>query len=517
LLLAVFVTALMPACARAQPARPLTESEVVKRVQLLTPDELVAELGRRGVDFAADDDALSRLEKAGASRAVLDAVRKAAPSARPAAGLRAVTYDHILELVKAGVDEAVVLKRLENSPTRFTLSADQVDALKRAGAGDKVLAAMQGASAGAGAGGMGDVTDLVLILDCSGSMIDKTKDGRTKMEVAKEVISDLILSVPDGRRLCLIVYGHNRELKCQAVEVVQELAPMDVTLKLRLVAGVERLQPVGCTPIALALRTAGRELARAQGNSGLILLTDGMETCNGDPNREAAKLAEVPGLKFGIHVIGFDVEPKERAAVEGIARAGKGQFYDARSAEKLQHTVAALRKEIVKGAAPKLNEDSPEIKALLEALKDRDGAVRREAADGLRRAGVRSPAVVDALKQRIADDVWIPKPRFVGTKPTGDPVYGGKQAALDALRELAPDEVSPALQMACKSRNADVRAWAAGELTHPSASAAADDPAASPAPPAALPAPVRGLAPQAPLLQQPPKKRFVGFGRDQGK
>ncbi len=506
-LLAVVVAGLSQAGARAEPpARPLTEAEVIKRVELLTDDELVAELGRRGVDFAADDGTMARLEKAGASGAVREAVRKAAPSARPAAKGKTVTYEQVIELLKAGVEEPVVLRRLENSPTRFVLDEAQVEGLKRAGATDRVLAAMQGAPAAglARAGGVGDVTDLVLILDCSGSMVDRTKDGRTKMDVAKEVVIDLIMAVPDGRRLCLIVYGHRVDLKCQAVEVVQSLTPLDAGLKRRLAGVVEGLQPVGHTPIALALRMAGRELARAKGIGGLILLTDGMETCHGDPNAEAARLAALDNLKFGIHVIGFDVEAQERAAVEGIAKAGKGQFYDARSARKLQETVAELRKEIAK-AAPKPDENSPAIMALLTGLKDRDGAVRRASAEGLRRSGVRSKAVVAALKERIADDVWMPKPQFV-TKDPYDPRGGGKQAALDALRELAPDEVPDALQAACKSRNSGVRAWAIAELANPSAAAPADGPVIVPPPKAAEPA-----GPAA-----TPRRRFVGFGKDKG-
>ncbi len=507
-LLAVCCAAVAAACARAEPAGPLSEVDVVKRLQLLTDDELVAEVGRRGVDFAADDETIGRIEKAGASRAVLDAVRQAARTGRAPAKGNTVTYDQVLELVKAGVGEAVILKRLENSPTRFVLDEAQIDALKQAGASDRLLSAMQGAPAGAlaKAGGAGDVTDLVVILDCSGSMIDKTPDGRTKMDVAKEVVSDLVQSIPDGRRLCLIVYGHRLDLKCQAVEVVQALAPLDAALKRRLTAFVDGLKPVGHTPIALALRMAGKELAGAKGVSGLILLTDGMETCHGDPNAEAAKLAEMDNLKFGIHVIGFDVEAQERAAVEGIAKAGKGQFYDARSAQKLRQTVADLRKEIVK-AAPKRDENSPEIKALLAGLKDADGTVRRDSADGLRRAGVRSRAVVEALKERVADDVWMPKPRFVGTTPY-DPKGGGKQAALDALRELAPDQVTAALQAAGNSRSSAVRAWAARELANPGAAAPAAEPVTVPAPadedPAPAPEPAR------------PKKRFRGFGRDKG-
>jgi hypothetical protein len=122
----------------------LSEADLIKQAVLLTDDELVAELGKRGISFAADEAALQRLQAAGASRAVLDAVRKAGQS-RAAARGTLVTYQNVLELLQAGIDEAVILKRLEKSPTNFTLDETQIETLKKAGTSDKLLAATQNA------------------------------------------------------------------------------------------------------------------------------------------------------------------------------------------------------------------------------------------------------------------------------------------------------------------------------------------------------------------------------------
>ncbi|HEX6986852.1 MAG TPA: hypothetical protein VF170_15855, partial [Planctomycetaceae bacterium] len=65
----------------------------------------------------------------------------------------------------------------------------------------------------------------------------------------------------------------------------------------------------------------------------MVLVSDGMETCKGDPAREAAALAEKFNLTFG--VVGFDVRPEERKSLEAIAEAGNGKYYDARSAAEL--------------------------------------------------------------------------------------------------------------------------------------------------------------------------------------
>src|SRR5207248_579537 len=141
----------------------------------------------------------------------------------------------------------------------------------------------------------------------------------------KRTVTDLIQKIPNGLNLSFLIYGHDKNLKCQAVKVVRPMSPLDAAGKSGLARIIDRLQPVGATPIALALHAAGAELARNNAPSGLVLISDGKETCNGDPAAEAASLARNPNLWFGINVIGFDVQEDERAALAEIARAGKGQ------------------------------------------------------------------------------------------------------------------------------------------------------------------------------------------------
>jgi HEAT repeat protein len=107
----------------------------------------------------------------------------------------------------------------------------------------------------------------------------------------------------------------------------------------------------------------------------------------------------------------------------------------------------------------------PIVQALVEGLSDADGGVRRQSAEGLLKR--RAKAAAPALMKRVADNVWIEKKRFAGTNNASDPVDGGKAAALQALRELAPDKVIDALRDAQKSKNAHVRAWATQEISQP--------------------------------------------------
>lgn len=340
---AVAMLALFVSVAPAQPAapKPLTQTDVLKLVELqLDEAAIVGRIEKAGLAFAADDAALGQFAKAGAPSGVLAALRKA--GAEP--GKKAISYDDVLALYRLGLENDAVLKRLAQSPTVFVLDAGQVAELKRAGASDAVLAAMQGGRPAPA----GKLTDLAIVLDCSGSMSARTGDGRTKMEVARAVVADLIAKLPAGLRVTFIIYGHDAELVCKAVKVVRGLAPLDEAGRQEMIDVVRGLKPAGHTPIALAARVAGAQLARqADAACGLILITDGMETCHEDPAAEMARLARTLNLSFGLHVVGFDVKAEEREMVEQIAKAGKGTYHAAGNAAKLAEIVGTVQREIV--------------------------------------------------------------------------------------------------------------------------------------------------------------------------
>ncbi|MEX2317277.1 MAG: VWA domain-containing protein [Pirellulales bacterium] len=349
----VAVMIALTATAWAQ-SNQLSEDDITTLINLGIDEEtIVARIQKGGLSFAADDDAvLERLKTAGASEAVVKAVKSAKkakkeePSKKPAPapGVAPITYEDVLKLLQLKLDESVIVKRLEKSPTIFTLDANQVAELKQAGASDELIAALSGKRPKADQ--QGDVTDFAILLDCSGSMLERTTDGKTKMEIAKTVVADLVEKIPDGLRLTFVLYGHNKQQACKAVQIVRPLAELDAPGKEELKKLIGRLKPAGATPIALALETAGKELLKNDAYSGMVLISDGKESCMGDPAAEAAKLAMNPKLSFGINVIGFDVKAEERESLEGIAKSGNGKYYNAESAAELEASVSALRKEL---------------------------------------------------------------------------------------------------------------------------------------------------------------------------
>ncbi len=173
--------------------------------------------------------------------------------------------------------------------------------------------------------------DLVLILDASGSMWGQI-DGVNKIVIARQVLGELISELPDDTQVGLIAYGHRREGDCADVETLTAPGPLD---RAALTAQVEGLNPKGKTPITASLQQ-GIDLVRSGTSEGatLILVSDGLETCGGDPCK-LVRDARAAGVEIVLHVVGFDVQGEDVSSLECAAQAGGGLYLDAGNAEEL--------------------------------------------------------------------------------------------------------------------------------------------------------------------------------------
>lgn len=267
-----------------------------------------------------------------------------------------ITFDDLLKLVSLGIDEETILKRLQRSPTVLTPSAEQVAALKKAGASDRLITAIREGRP-LSPPSAETISQFAIVLDCSGSMKEKTPEGVTKMASATQVLADLVQKLPDSLDVTLVIYGHrvfdrsDDPRNCTAVQIARPIGPLNAAGKSELSSLITGLRPTGSTPIALALKTAATELARHDAFSGLVLVTDGLETCGGDPAAEAAALA-ARKCTFGVHVIGFGTKPSEDKALKQIADSGRGRYYTADSAAELADALGGIRKELEVVAKP---------------------------------------------------------------------------------------------------------------------------------------------------------------------
>jgi Mg-chelatase subunit ChlD len=258
-----------------------------------------------------------------------------------------LTQQDVIKLLGLKIPEQTIIDKVKSSGTAFVLGADDVARLKKAGATDTLIAAMQSSASTAGAGSAtSEITDLALIVDYSGSMNAKMKDGATKVASAKRCVNDLIDKLPNDLNVALVVYGTSKKRGCEDIDIAQPLGPIE---KASLKTKIDKYNATGMTPIATSLTKAGEELKKAKGGSGIVLVTDGAESCHGDPAGVAAKLAAEFGTKFGINVIGFGIEPQEKKQLADIADKGHGKLLTVENASEL---AGALQKVVAEKVAP---------------------------------------------------------------------------------------------------------------------------------------------------------------------
>jgi Mg-chelatase subunit ChlD len=180
------------------------------------------------------------------------------------------------------------------------------------------------------------------VLDASGSMLQKL-GGTRRIDIAKAALTDLAkTALPDGTPFALRVFGHREAGSCRT-DLELPLAPLDRN------AAVARIQGLGAmnlakTPIGASLAKVRDDLKGVKGPALVVLVTDGEETCGGDP-KAAIQGLRAGGMDVRVNVVGFAVdEVVLKETFREWARLGNGGYFDAQNAEQLKSALrAALR------------------------------------------------------------------------------------------------------------------------------------------------------------------------------
>ncbi|MEM7283620.1 MAG: hypothetical protein AAF438_18550 [Pseudomonadota bacterium] len=186
---------------------------------------------------------------------------------------------------------------------------------------------------------------IYIIFDGSGSMWGQLDDGTHKIEAARDVLGQFVEQDFGRRSLALRVYGHRREGDCDDIELVQDFAPAE-SAKVGIKAFASKVNPKGKTPISRSLKAALNDFGERAGE--IILISDGVETCDEDPCELVKSWAERDVL-IKVHVVGLGLNEQERAAMQCIADASGTDYQDAQTGDEL---AAGLGKIKDQGAGP---------------------------------------------------------------------------------------------------------------------------------------------------------------------
>jgi Ca-activated chloride channel family protein len=183
----------------------------------------------------------------------------------------------------------------------------------------------------------------ILVLDASGSMWGQI-DGITKIEIAQGVVGDLLRTLPQTQAIGLTAYGHRTTGDCTDIET---LVPPGAASRDSIAAAVNKLRPRGKTPMTDAVIQAAEALKYIDEPATVILVSDGIETCNPDPCA-AARALEAAGANLTVHVVGFDVSDAEaRRQMQCLADETGGKFLLASNATELGNALSEVTQAAV--------------------------------------------------------------------------------------------------------------------------------------------------------------------------
>jgi len=184
--------------------------------------------------------------------------------------------------------------------------------------------------------------EVMFILDSSGSMAEVVA-GKSKIDAAKEVMHQVVPELDENIRVGLTAYGHRRPGDCSDIEV---LIPAGSNDRSKLLSQVDRLRPRGRTPISASILSVASMLKTKDAETTIILVSDGIETCGGDPCEVVAQLKKT-GVKFILHVVGFHVNAAAAQQLECAAGAGGGQYFAAEDGAQLLEALKAVSSEVL--------------------------------------------------------------------------------------------------------------------------------------------------------------------------
>jgi hypothetical protein len=187
---------------------------------------------------------------------------------------------------------------------------------------------------------------LEIILDVSGSMRAQV-GSETRIEAARKAIRATVQGVEPDSVVALRLYGHRvpQEDKAGSCRDSELVVPFKVLDRAAFIGIVDGATPRGQTPLTYSLEQAAQDFGAASDEERVIILvSDGAESCGGDPTAALRKL-QAQGFKVKVHTIGLDVDAAARAQLEAISTATGGEYHDARNAAALAESLKRLAQQ----------------------------------------------------------------------------------------------------------------------------------------------------------------------------
>lgn len=196
-------------------------------------------------------------------------------------------------------------------------------------------------------------TRILFIFDASSSMLQDW-DGRSKISVAKQVLSkslDSLQRVYPKAQFALRVYGHQspqRLIDCQDSRLEVPFSRGNIE---SIKSVLQRIEPRGYTPIAYSLDQASQfDFPNSeQFRNIIVLITDGLEKCDGNPCESAKRMKE-RGISLEPYVVGLDLGPEGEANFNCV-----GEYFAVEDAQTLGSVLDVIVTQTLNSTTAQVN------------------------------------------------------------------------------------------------------------------------------------------------------------------
>lgn len=149
--------------------------------------------------------------------------------------------------------------------------------------------------------------DAMIVFDASGSMSGNTSTGignmKPRIDEVRKALARVLPRAAQFRKIGLVTYGPGPYQQCNvSLDMMPRPSAAGPILKV-----VNNIVPAGKTPLTEAVLQAANVLEYRTKPGLIVVLTDGEETCGGDPCSLGGWL-ETNSTKLTVHVIGFRLE-----------------------------------------------------------------------------------------------------------------------------------------------------------------------------------------------------------------
>lgn len=184
---------------------------------------------------------------------------------------------------------------------------------------------------------VGQNVAIELLLDTSGSMLERF-GGKRRIDIAKSVLQSLVLeNLPAGVPVALRVFTQ-RPKSC-ASELAVPLGPLNPAAMAATIGRLSVKRSVN-TPLAAAIARVGSDLSAVTGPRIVVVVSDGQESCGGNPTK-AVRSLRAGGADVTLNIVGLGLDKASRKAIGKLARLGGGTYFDARDPDQLAKAIGA--------------------------------------------------------------------------------------------------------------------------------------------------------------------------------